>query len=135
MATLVPKWPFVAAALVLGLLAGAGGMRVWDKGTINDLKVEMAGIKAKNAEEVATASQAALQELADASKAIKQAATAGQANVASLNAKLDSIARKQNAKPPAPLPVDCRPGSDRVRNLSEKAAAINAAIARPVPSK
>jgi hypothetical protein len=135
MVSLVPKWPFVAAALVFGLLAGAGGMRVWDKGTIDDLKVEVATVKSNNAQAVTVATQAALKDFVAAGEVIKQAATTGQANVATLNAKLDTIARKQNAKPPAPLPVDCRPGTERVRNLSEAAAAINAAIARPVPSK
>jgi hypothetical protein len=135
MLNLVPKWPFVAGALVLGLLGGAGGMRVWDKGTIDDLKVDLANVKSKNAQDVANASQTALKDLADASKAIKEAASTGQANFAGLNAKLDTLARKYNAKPPAPLPVDCRPGTERVRNLSESAAAVNASIARPIPGK
>lgn len=136
MFNLVPKWPFVAGALVLGLVAGAGGMRTWDSSAIDGLQVQIAQIKAKNAESVAAQSQAALSDLATASRAIKEAASTGQAGISALSAKLDTIDRRyRNAKPPAPLPVDCKPGVDRVRQLTDSAAAVNEAIARPVSGK
>lgn len=129
------KWSFVAGALVLGLVAGAGGMRVWDKGEIAALNLSLAQTKQKQAEDVSKASQAALADLTAATAKIKAAAEGGQTSYIALNSKLDAIDRRiKNAKP-APLPVDCKPGVDRVRNLAESAAAVDQAIARPVSSK
>lgn len=132
---LIPKWPFVAAALVFGLLSGAAGMRVWDKDIIADLHLQIANLQKKQAEDISKASQAALTDLMTATAKVTDAAEAGQVNVTALNTKLDAINRRiANAKP-APLPVDCKPGTERVRNLSESAAALNSAIARQIPSK
>jgi hypothetical protein len=124
-----------AAALAVGIAAGAGGMHVWKAGQIAGLKVNIAELKQAKAEDVSVKSQQALTDLADASKKIKEAAQTGQADVSAITAKLDVIRRNQNVKPPAPLPVDCKPGPERVRNLTDSAAAVNSAIARPVPVK
>lgn len=128
--SLVPKWPFVAAALVVGLAVGAGGMHVWDASTIAGLKVDMANLKAKQAEDVSIASQAALKDFVEATDKIKDAAQAGQVSYTALSSKLDTLNRKYNAKPPTVLSADCRPGAVRVQHLTESAAAVDASIAR-----
>lgn len=135
MLNIVPKWPVVAAALVFGLVAGAGGMRVWDKGEISALNLSLAQTKQKQAEDVSKASQAVLADLTAAASKIKAAAETGSADVSALGAKLDALNRSYKNAKATPLPVDCRPGPVRVRNLSESAAAVDQAIARPVPGK
>lgn len=135
MFNLVPKWPFVAGALVVGMVVGAGSVHVWDKGEIAALNLSLAQLKQKQAEDVSKASQAALADLTAAAGKIKAAAESGNVDVSALGAKLDALNRSyKNAKAPA-LPVDCRPGVVRVRNLAESAAAVDQAIARPVPGK
>lgn len=133
--SLIPSWPTVAAGLVVGALAGASGMHVWDASTIAALKVSAANTKANDAEAISKQSQTALSDLADASKTIKEKASAGQVDVAALNTKLDTITRTlKNAKPPA-LAADCKPGTVRVRNLSDSAAAVDQAISRSVTGR
>lgn len=134
--SILPTWPIAAGTLVLGLLAGAAGMSWWDADEIADRDVKIAQMERDKAVTVSTQSQAALKEFIEASKQIKTAAQEGQANFSSLSSKLDVIDRRyRNAKPPAPLPVDCKPGAERVRRLTEGAAAVDEAIARSVPVK
>lgn len=133
---LIPTWPFVLIALVIGCLIGAFGMSWWDADEIADRDVKIANLQKERAIEVANQSQAALKEFQDASKIITDAAQAGQLTFTSLSSKLDQIDRRyRNVKPPAPLPVDCKPGAERVRRLTEGAAAVDEAIARPVSGK
>lgn len=133
---LIPTWPIAAGALIVGLIAGAGGMHVWKAGTIADLKVDIANLKKDQANAVAQQSQIALSDLAEASKKIKETAQSSQVDITQLNAKLEVIRRNQNAKPPPPpLPVDCKPGTERVRRLSESAAAVDEAITRSISGK
>jgi len=99
------------------------------------LHADISDIKTTQANEISQASQVALADYKEGAKAIKDAAAGAQLDLSNLGMKLDAIDRRtKNAKPP-PLPPDCRPGPVRLRNLSEAAAAIDAAIARPVASK
>lgn len=133
---LVPKWPFVVAALVIGVGVGAAGMSWWDADEIADRDVRIAELERDAAVVLANQSQAALSDLETAARAIKESAAAAQVSNTSVLTKLDTIDRRfRNAKPPAPLPADCRPGTERVRRLTEGAAAVNQAIARPVPGQ
>lgn len=134
--SILPTWPIAAGALALGLLVGAAGISWWDSDEIADRDVKIAQMERDKAVVVSTQSQTALNDLIEASKQIKTASQEGQANFSSLSSKLDVIDRRyRNAKPPAPLPVDCKPGAERVRRLAEGAASVDEAIARPVPVK
>lgn len=133
--SLIPTWPIAAACLVGGVLLGAGGAGWWHSDTIGDLELKVARMERDSAVGVSVQYKQAADDLAGAAKTIKAAAEAGSTDVSTLNAKLDTINRSiKNAKP-APLPADCRPGADRVRNLSESAAAVDQAITRPISGK
>lgn len=133
--SILPTWPIAAGTLVIGLVAGAAGMSWWDADEIADRDVTIARMKADQAAAISAQYKQAADDLAGAAKTIKAAAETGSTDVSALNAKLDTINRSiKNAKP-APLPADCHPGADRVRNLSESAAAVDQAIARPVSGK
>lgn len=118
------------AALVGALGFGAG----W---TTNGwrLKADIAEIKTANAEAISQASQVALSDYQDAAKSIKDAAAGAQVDLSNVSAQLVAIRRNQKNAPPPPLPADCRPGAQRLHNLSETAAAADRAISRPVPGK
>lgn len=120
----------LAGAAALALSFGAGwGVNSWR------LHADIADMKTDQANAISQASQAALEDYKEGAQAIKNAAAGAQTDVTNLGAKLDAIDRRiKNAKP-APLPPDCRPGPDRVRNLAEAAAAVDATTARPVSGK
>ncbi|MCX7283888.1 MAG: hypothetical protein NTX28_07565 [Novosphingobium sp.] len=133
--SLIPTWPIAAGALVVGLVVGGTGAKLWYAGTVADLKVEIANIKKDNAEAISQASQVALSDYKAGADLIKAAALSAQTDLSSVSAQLAAIRRNQKNAPPPPLPTDCKPGSVRLRNLSETAAAADQAIARSVPGK
>lgn len=117
-----------AVALAVGFSAG-WAINGWR------LHADVADLKLENAQQITQASQVALEDYKTGAKAIKEAASIGQADYSAALAKLDTIDRRiKNAKPP-PLPADCKPGPDRLRNLAEAAAATDQAAARPVSGK
>jgi hypothetical protein len=126
--SLIPTWPFVVGALVLG---AAGGAAL--DNTIMSSKIDK--IKLANAEAISQASQKALTDYQTGAELIKASATAAQTDLTTINKQLAVIRKEQKNVPPPPLPVDCKPGAVRLRNLAETAAAADNAIARPVPSK
>lgn len=133
---LIPTWPIAAGTLVIGLAVGGIGATWWHSDTISDLELKISKMERDAAVKVANDSNAALADLTAAAKNIKAASETGQVSITTLGTKLDAIDRRyRNAKPPAPLPVDCRPGAERVRRLTEGAAAVNEALARPVPGQ
>lgn len=110
------------AAVAIGFGSGwaANGWR---------LGAEISAIKAERATDRADQAQAALTDLAEASKKINDAAGGAQADISSLGVKLDQIQKDfKNAKP-TPLPPGCRPDAVRVRSLAAAVDATNAAIA------
>lgn len=118
----------IVAAIVLAGAFGAGwAVNGWRKDAeITDLKRENAVADAKQ-------SQAALADLAAASRRIKDAADSANIDVSALGRKLDAISKEQkNVKP---LPVDCRLDPIRLRNLAEAAAAVNQAAFGLKPSR
>lgn len=133
--SILPTWPIAAGALVVGLVAGAAGAKLWYAGTVADLKIEIANLKKDNAEAISQASQVALSDYKVAADTIKAAALGAQTDLAGVNAQLAAIRKAQKNAPPPPLPADCKPGPVRLRNLAETAAAADQAIARPVSGK
>lgn len=133
--SILPTWPIAAGALVVGLVAGATGGKLWYAGTIADLKVDIANMKAANAESISQASQVALSDYQAAAEVVTAAALGAQTDLTAINAQLAAIRKGQKNAPPPALPSDCKPGPVRLRNLAESAAAADQAIARPVPRK
>jgi len=133
--SLIPTWPIAAGALVVGLAAGGFGAKLWYAGTIADLKIEAAETKRDEAEAISQASQVALSDYKVAAEVIAAAALGAQTDLSAVNTQLAALRRNQKNAPPPPLPADCKPGPVRLRNLSDTAAAADAAIARPVSGK
>jgi len=133
--SILPTWPIAAGALVVGLVAGATGSKLWYADAIADLKIAAAETKRDEANAISQASQVALSDLVTGAQQIKAAALGAQTDLTTVNAQLAAIRRNQKNAPPPPLPADCKPGPVRLRNLAESAAAADAAIARPVSGK
>jgi hypothetical protein len=119
-----------AAALALAIGFGAGWQVQGWRGA-----AALAEVKLDNAEAITGASVVALADYQLAAKTIKEAAAGAQVDNTAILGQLAVIKRNYANAKPAPLPPDCRPGPDRLRYLSETAAAANAAIARPVSGK
>jgi hypothetical protein len=126
--SLIPTWPFVAGALLIGAAGGAALDHTIMAGKID--RMELAAAKS----EAADAAQA-LADYKTAAEVIANAALGAQTDLAGVNAQLAAIRKGQKNAPPPPLPVDCRPGAVRLRNLAETAAAADKAIAGQVPGK
>lgn len=133
--SLIPTWPIAVGALAVGLVAGGTGAKLWYADTIADLKVDIANMKAADAEAISQASQVALSDYKAGADLIRAAALGAQTDLSAVNAQLAAIRRNQKNAPPPPLPADCKPGPVRLRNLAESAAAADAALARPIPGK
>lgn len=91
------------------------------------LGAQIAELKASRANEIAAQSQAALNDLSDASKKINQAANDYASIETTLGKKMDQL--RKDFKDAKPLPPDCRPDSVRVRNLDAAIDAANEAAA------
>ncbi|MES2349137.1 MAG: hypothetical protein V4641_16370 [Pseudomonadota bacterium] len=126
--SLIPTWPIAIGALVLGTAAGVAVDHAIMSSRIDKIKLT-------NAEEITAASVVALADYRLAAEEIKEAATGAKADITAVNSQLATIRRNQKNVPLPSLPADCKPGSVRLRNLAETAAAADAAIARPVPGK
>lgn len=133
--SLIPTWPFVAGALVIGIGAGGFGAKLWYADTIADLKIDAANAKTDEANSISQASQVALSDYKVAAEVITAAALGAQNDLTAVRADMATIRRNQKNAPPPPLPADCKPGPVRLRNLAETAAAADKAIARPVPGR
>ncbi len=126
--SLIPTWPFVVGALVIGGASGAYADHVYMSSKID--KMELAQAKSEAAD-----SKLALSDYKVAAQVISDAALGAQTDLTSVNARLAAIMKGQKNAPPPALPVDCRPGPVRLRNLAETAATADSSIARQVPSK
>lgn len=133
--SILPTWPIAVGALVIGLVAGVSGGKLWYADTIADLKIDIANAKTDQANAISQASQVALSDLVTGAQQVKAAALGAQTDLTAVNAQLAAIRRNQKNAPPPPLPADCKPGPVRLRNLAESAAAADAAIAGPVSRK
>ena len=120
----------LAGTVILALSFGAG----W---TANGwrLKTDIAELKTDQAESISQASQAALEDYKEAAKVIKDAAGGAQVDITTLGVKLDALNRRIKNAPPPPLPAGCAPGPQRLRDLTEAAAATDQTTARTVPSR
>ena len=126
--SLIPTWPFVVGALVIG---GAAGFAI--EHTIKS--AEIASIKLTNANEITQASQVALEDYKTAAEVVAGAALGAQTDLTAINAQLAAIRKGQKNAPPPPLPADCKPGPVRLRNLADTAAAADKAISGSVSGK
>lgn len=126
--SLIPTWPFVAGALVIGGASGAYADHVYMSGKLKD--IELAQVKSE-VEDAKTA----LADYKTAAEVISNAALGAQTDLTTINSRLAAIMKGQKNAPPPALPVDCKPGAIRLRNLAETAATADSAIARQVPSK
>lgn len=133
--SILPTWPIAAGALVVGLVAGTTGSKLWYADTIADLKIDIANAKTDQANAISQASQVALSDYKVAADVIANAALGAQTDLTAVNAQLAAIRRNQKNAPPPPLPTDCKPGPVRLRSLAESAAAADAAIAGSVSRK
>jgi hypothetical protein len=123
---LMPYWGLIKLSLGAVLLIAAFYCGIRIEREIKD--GEIAQITAARANDRAIEASAALKDLADASKVIHEAATRSSVNVASLGVKLDALQKEfKNANVP-PLPVDCRPDAERVRQLAAAVDALKQAV-------
>jgi hypothetical protein len=106
----------IAAAVVL-LLVGIGiGFQV--QGWRKDAEISQLGSKQSNA---------ALEDLKTASKAIKDQAAGFQLDTADLKTQMGAL--RKEFKNVRPLPAGCKPDADRLRNLQQAVSTTNKAIA------
>lgn len=108
------------AAIAFGSGWAANGWRLGRQ--IADLKTERAETRANQA-------QAALDDLTVASKRIRAAADTHTADFRMLTGKLDALRKDWKNEKLAPLPIDCRPDTFRVRHLDAAIDAVNEATA------
>jgi hypothetical protein len=123
--------PWLLLALFLaGLTMGTGAGWV-----VNGWRLghDLAELQAARADERANQAQAALQDLAEATKKINDAAAGAQADVSALDDKLEAIRKDVKNAMRKPLPVDCKPTADRVLSLGAAASAVDQAIAGTKP--
>lgn len=126
--SLIPTWPFVVG----GLLIGAAGGAALDH-TIMSARIDR--MKAADAESISQASQVALEDYKTAAEVVAGAALGAKTDLTAITAQLAAIRKGQKNAPPPPLPVDCRPGPVRLRNLADTAAAADKAIAGSAAGK
>lgn len=117
--------PMLLGSLVL---ASAGFGAGW---AVNGwrLKTEVADVRADVAQERAESANKALDDLAGRLEKMNGQALAAKTDSGVLNTKLDQIRKElKNVQTAKPLPVDCIPSADRVRNLGRAIEATNTAI-------
>lgn len=117
------------ALLAGGALAVAIGFGAGWKTNGWRLDAEISSIKADRANDRATQSEAALTDLAEASRRIKEAADGAGFEFSVVSAQLADIKKDLKNANAKPLPPDCRPDSVRVRSLAAAVDATNKAAA------
>lgn len=115
---------FLGAGVLGAALSGSG---VWYlQGLRSDAAIER--LKAEYAGEKATAASTALLDLEGSIKRIADSALASADDITALNTRLTAIRKElKNVKP---LPVDCKPDTDRVRHLESAIDATNQTATR-----
>lgn len=126
--SIIPTWPFVVGALVIGAAGGAYVDHAVMSGRID--RMELAAATAQAAD-----SKLALENYKAAAEVVTEAALGARTDLSTIAAGMAVIRKGQKNVPPAPLPVDCRPGPVRLRNLSETATAADNAIVGSVPGR
>jgi gamma-glutamyl phosphate reductase len=121
---LIPYLKYFKIILVALFCAGLffSGMKVegWRKDeVISEMRLQQATDRGNVLEK-------ALKDLADASARMSETAKAAQKTTRISDEKLDAIAKE--IKTFKPLPVDCRPDVDRVRNFNSAIDAANSTI-------
>jgi len=116
-----------SAALVGMLLAGAAGW--FANGWRHD--AEIAELRRGHAEFRATLSEDALTTLQADAAEVRRAATEFGAIQSTLAPKMTALTKElRNVRNTTPLPADCKPTPDRVRNLDAAIDAANKSIPR-----
>lgn len=124
-AALLPyKWAMVAAAFAA--TAAVSGAAAWTaQGWRKDAVI--ADLKAAESGKVAADARGALDQVTRAAAAVSAAASEAGAESAAAAKKFTALAKEmKNAKP---LPTDCRPDAERLRNRNDAIRAYNAARA------
>ncbi len=113
--------------IMVGATGFGAGWKVqgWRKDTtISELKNERATDRA-------TQATTALEDVTKATNEIHKAALEYSAQESELGSKMDAIRKDlKNVQAKAPLPPDCKPTTDRLRNLKSAIDATNSSITR-----
>lgn len=126
----VPEMPWLKISAAVALAAGLvyGGYHWRD----NSAKAEIAKITADRANEHAAASNAALEKMTGAAKAINDAATQSAETADALKHEFAKLDKERKAYVKShPLPVDCKPDVGRMRSLEQAINAANSALSAP----
>jgi len=122
MPTFLLGWIGYALIFAAGLASGGYGMYQIEQGTIQSLKAEYAQADAARA-------NAVLKQFTDTADKINKSVDSYHTTQKDLNTKIDLISKDlQNVQAKRPLPRDCKPDPDRLRNANAAIAAANSAI-------
>ncbi len=117
-------WGYVAAGIAAVFIIGGATHyvdSVYYNSTINSMK-------AKTASDDAARAAAVLKQFTDTANKINASAVSFHTTQADLGTKIDVISKDlENVQAKRPLPVGCKPDSDRLRNLNAAIAAANSA--------
>lgn len=103
----------------------AGGGAGWYF-TSNVYDAEISGMKTTEAVGRASAAEASLDEFKSTADSIHKSAVESRDDIAALRKSMDQL--KKERKNEKPLPVDCVPDSERLRNFQSAVTATNKAI-------
>lgn len=101
---------FKVGVIIVAFVVGCFATSVYKNSEIKDLKLEYS-------QQENTSLREAARELSTNAADLNKAASAAQKNIGAANDKLTTLAKQIKTFPP--LPADCRPDTNRVRNLRE----------------
>lgn len=123
---LLLNWKWLASGAVAAIISIYATYYITSMGyriTIADMKTAAANIQTANA-------TASLKQFETDAGLIHDAAVSYAADKTNLAARMDAISKDfANAIKAKPLPLDCKPDADRLRNLAAAIAATNTAAA------
>lgn len=125
--------PWLLLAVSIGSAAAGAAGSWFVTSSIKD--AEIAELKLERANETVQGFQTALDDLKVATATIYAAADSAALDTKLITTELSRLGKEYKNATKRPLPVDCRPDAPRVRHLTESAAAVDKAIARPEPGR